>query len=115
MATVGNSFNQPVDNLPNSVTHATFGDDFNQSVDNLPNNLIELALTSTCQIKNSIPENIEKNKILFHNRDKNNYTIKNIPYHIKEIKINNKNKIYYLQKIPFECKVVDEQDNEVFI
>ncbi len=38
----GNSFNQHVDNLPNSITHLTFGNSFNQPVDNLPNSITHL-------------------------------------------------------------------------
>ena len=35
-------FNQPVGNLPKTLTHLTFGFRFNQPVDNLPKNLIQL-------------------------------------------------------------------------
>ena len=35
----GNRFNQPVDNLPDSLEWIMFSVDFNQSVDKLPNSL----------------------------------------------------------------------------
>ncbi len=35
-------FNQPVDQLPNSLTHLTFGCYFNQPVDKLPNSITHL-------------------------------------------------------------------------
>jgi hypothetical protein len=52
--TFGDEFNQPLDNLPQSLTHLeesrrsclthlTFNREFNQSVDNLPENLIYLS------------------------------------------------------------------------
>ena len=37
-------FNQPVDNLPNSIQTLTFGYCFNQTVDNLKNSIQNLAL-----------------------------------------------------------------------
>lgn len=40
--TFGDDFNQPVDNLPQSLTHLTFGHDFNQPVDNMPQSLTHL-------------------------------------------------------------------------
>ena len=112
--TFGDAFNQLVNDLPNALTHLTFGDAFNQLVDNLPNNLIEFAFSYASQIKNSIPENIEKIKILFNYYDKYTDTIENIPCHIKQIKINDKTQIHYFKKIPFGCKVVDEENNELF-
>ncbi len=33
-------FNQPINNLPNSITHLTLGWYFNQPIDNLPNSII---------------------------------------------------------------------------
>ena len=35
-------FNQPIDNLPDSLTHLSFGDNFNQTVDKLPNSITHL-------------------------------------------------------------------------
>ena len=41
---VGNYFNKPVNNLPNSLTHLVFGKSFNLPVDNLPCSLTHLTL-----------------------------------------------------------------------
>ncbi len=38
--TLGYKFNQLINNLPNSITHLTVGHDFNQPIDNLPNTII---------------------------------------------------------------------------
>ena len=40
--TFGTSFNQLVEMLPNSIIKLTFGNNFNQQVDNLPNSIISL-------------------------------------------------------------------------
>lgn len=40
----GPQFNQPVDFLPDTITHATFGRQFNQLIDHLPTNLKYLKL-----------------------------------------------------------------------
>ena len=37
-------FNQPVNSLPNSITHLTFGYNFNQRADNLPYNLKKIKI-----------------------------------------------------------------------
>ena len=37
-------FNQPINNLPNSITHLTLGLDFNQPINNLPNSITNLTL-----------------------------------------------------------------------
>ncbi len=41
---MGDSFNQPIDNLPNTLTLLKLGYSFNQSIDNLPNTIKELTL-----------------------------------------------------------------------
>jgi hypothetical protein len=52
-------FNQPVDNLPISLTHLTFGMYFNQPVDNLPKNLTYLKFGhSFNQPVDNLPENL---------------------------------------------------------
>jgi hypothetical protein len=113
---VGDEFNQPVNNLPNSITHLTVGFEFNQPVDNLPKSIKELAFYSGYKIKGNIPENIENIYIIFSGyEDEHNLIFDNIPCHIKQIKINNRSKINYLKKIPFGCKVVDDNDNEIFL
>jgi hypothetical protein len=40
--TLGNKFNQKIDNLPCSITHLTLGDNFNQKIDNLPCSITHL-------------------------------------------------------------------------
>ena len=62
MATFGYWFNQKVDNLPSSLTHAIFGDEFNQKIDNLPFNLKDI--------------NILQNKIIL---------LKKIPFDCKRV------------------------------
>jgi hypothetical protein len=133
--TFGNRFNQKVDSLPNNLTHLTFGYSFNQLVNSLPNNLtkltfgwkfnqlvnslpsslIEIGFWSHSKIKNNIPNSIEFLNIFFWLDDKYNQLIENIPSNVKEIKINHRNKAYYLKKIPFGCKVVDESGKEIFL
>jgi hypothetical protein len=70
-------FNQPIFNLPNSLTHLTLGFLFNQEINNLPNSLTHLKLgncfnqeiynlplrlktinISKCKFKKSIKENL---------------------------------------------------------
>ena len=63
-----------------------------------------MAFSFGSQIKNSILENIEKIKILFYDNDKYNYTIENIPCHIKQIKINKKKKIIIKKKCHLNVK-----------
>ncbi len=38
-------FNQPIDNLPNSISHLTLGRYFNQPIINLPNSITNLTLS----------------------------------------------------------------------
>src|SRR5690606_3846177 len=42
--TLSNSFDEPVDNFPQTLKILTFGSSFNQSVDNLPSSLQKLTL-----------------------------------------------------------------------
>lgn len=57
--TFGDSFDQPVDNLPIHLTHLTFGNDFNRSLDKLPKNLTHLTFgNSFNQPINNLPKNI---------------------------------------------------------
>jgi len=107
-------FNQPVSYLPNSITHLTFGCYFNQPVDNLPKSIKKLGFSSNSKIKNNIPENIEDIEIIFFGFHYDSI-VENIPCHIKKIKINRRDKINYLKKIPFGCKVVDEEEKEIFL
>ena len=43
-----------------------------------------------------------------------NQKVENLPFNLKEIKIN-KYKINLLKKIPFGCKIVDEYNKEIFM
>ena len=57
--TFSNHFNQLVDNLPNSITHLTFGRHFNQSVDELPNSITHLIFGSAFnQSVDNLPKNL---------------------------------------------------------
>jgi len=108
--TFGHCFNQNVNNLPKKLTHLTFGKEFNQNINNLT--FIKcLGFSSNSYIKNNIPDFITKIYIIFYENYKNNEYITNLPPTIQEIKINNKNKIHYLKKIPYGCIVKDENDN----
>ena len=40
----GSIFNQPMDNLPNTIANLTLGSSFNKSIDNLPNSITNLIL-----------------------------------------------------------------------
>jgi hypothetical protein len=53
------SFNQPVDNLPKTITHLTFGSKFNQLVNNLPKSLKYLTFGYDFnQPVDKLPENL---------------------------------------------------------
>lgn len=112
---LGTCFNQPVDNLPNKLTHIIFNDDFNKRVDNLPKSIIEIGFWSGCKIRDYLPNKIEQIKIFFYDYDKQNETIYNLPSNIKKIIVNSALNIHRLKKIPFDCKVYDEEENEIFL
>ena len=113
-------FNKELCDLPLNTKVIIFEEDyskkqhslFNQPVNNLPNTIKELGFFSNSNIKNNIPEFISNIKILFRNNDEYNQQIDNIPCHIKKIIIN-KTKVHFLKKIPFGCKIFDENDNEI--
>lgn len=107
------SFNHPIDKLPNSLTHLILGDSFTQSIDNLPKNIKELGFTSGCSVINHIPINIENIRILFYDHSLFDKPIDNIPVHIKQIKISMTEKLHYINKIPFGCKIVDNDNNTI--
>lgn len=109
----GYNFNHPVDKLPNSLTHLILGDLFSQSIDNLPKNIKELGFLSGCSAINHIPTNIENIRILFYDISLHDKSIDNIPIHIKQIKIYMTEKIRYIKKIPFGCKIVDKNNNTI--
>ena len=79
------------DNLPKNLTHLIFGFNFSQSVDNLPENLIHLRFGY-----------------------KFNQKIDNLPLNIKQIKMY-KQQIHLLKKVPFECKIIDDDNKEIFL
>ena len=84
-------FNQLVDKLPNNLTHLTFGCYFDKLVNNLPNFLKNLTFG-----------------------DNFNQKVDNLPNNLKQLKIF-ETPVYYLKKIPFGCRIIDEDDNEIFI
>ncbi len=112
--TFGIRFNQSVENLPANLTHLTFGYEFNQSVNSLPDTIKELTYWSKSKL-NNIPTSIEYTNIIFSKYDKYNKVIDNLPINVKIIRINKPDKAHYLKKIPFGCKVVDENEKEIFI
>ena len=105
----GDEFNQPIDNLPKNLTVIAVGWKFNQSTENLPSTITELSFYSNNKIKNNIPINAKFLNIYFCEYDEYNETIENISCNIKNIKINRKNKIHYLKKIPFGCTVTNKK------
>jgi hypothetical protein len=104
--TFGNYFDQPVDKLPNSITHLTFGNYFNQPVDKLPNSIIHLTFCTNYSYYSNIPEHITVIKINYklYKRD---YIMNNFPPHIKEIHLDSSNNLKLINKIPFGCKIFD--------
>lgn len=56
----GDKFNQPINNLPNSITNLTFGRDFNQEINIYPINLTHLTISNEVKhlIKN-IPSQVK--------------------------------------------------------
>jgi hypothetical protein len=115
--------------LPDSLTHLTFGFIYNQKIKEkvLPTNLTclifdscysqeieptviplsvrELGFYSYNSLKNNIPYFIETVNIFFDYSDTYTQKISNIPITVKKIKINNKDKIHFLEKIPFDTVV----------
>ncbi len=82
----------------------------------MPSKLIEIGFWSHHhKIKNNIPKTIEFINIYFDRSDLYNETIENIPSNVKEIRINKPEKVHYLKKNPFGCKVVDGLGNEIFL
>ena len=59
--TFGEDFNQPVDNLPPNLKYLTFGEDFDKSVDYLPDGLVVLKFgTYFNQSIDNLPNSIQK-------------------------------------------------------
>jgi hypothetical protein len=122
-------FNQPINNLPDSITCLVLSEHFNQPIYKLPKNLENLYLGNKFSHglhnfpenlkrittrykwlhKHKIPECVEKIYILFDIFD--NVPIDNLPLNITQIIINDKNKIHLFKKIPWGCKIFDEKKN----
>jgi hypothetical protein len=81
---LGEYFNQPIDNLPNSITHLELGLRFNQSIDNLPNSITYLKLGSKFNKPiNNLPNSIIGIYVMY----KNQFNLLPKKYHsITEIK-----------------------------
>jgi hypothetical protein len=124
--TFGENFNQPVGhqgcedincprNLPNSITHLKFGRDFNQSVNNLPNSITHLTFGRFFnQPVDYLPNSITH--LTFGK--KFNQKVDILPLFLQQIKINSNNKTQILsitKKIPFGCKILNKNDEEVFL
>jgi hypothetical protein len=103
-------FNNNIVTLPNSITHLNLSLCFNKIINNYPTSLVELSFWCT-SINNSIPDFIENIIIYFDNNDKYNEYVTNIPPNIKKIKINKKEKVHFISKIPFGCTITDLDDN----
>ena len=104
-------FNKSVDNLPNNLTYLTFGAGFNQPVDNLPSNLTHLILGGCFdQLINNLPENLTHLTFGFNF----NQSMDNLPLNIKKINMFNHQK-HLLKKVPFDCKVFDKNNGEIFV
>ena len=59
--TFGEDFNQPVDNLPSNLKYLTFGDEFNKPVDFLPDGLLVLKFgTYFEQSIDNLPDSIQE-------------------------------------------------------
>jgi hypothetical protein len=124
-------FELPMENIPNFITHITFHIMPKYSIEKLPNtithltlryanlkpikhfptSLIELGFHSKCVVKNNIPLSVESVKIFFEDNDNYNGYITNLHVVIKHIKINLKNKIKFITKIPFNSIITDMDDN----
>lgn len=64
--TFRHNFHQPLNNLPNRVTHITFGQCFNRSLANLPNNIAITTFGDHCnQPLTNLPNSITKNTFLY--------------------------------------------------
>lgn len=134
----GVNFNQQVNNLPNLITHLTLGEKFNKQVNNLPNSIAQLEIYSIMYdklitkypislteitfrnisvIKNNIPDSVNCINILFDDlqslssNKSADFDLSNIPANIKQIRINDKDKLKYITKIPFGCIITDFKNN----
>ena len=109
--TFGFWFNQEVDNLPNNLTHLIFGWHFDQSVDNLPKNLTHLTFGYRFNQKiDNLPQTLTHLTV----RRLFNQKVDNLPSNIKHINIYQR-QFNLFKKIPFDCKIIDEDNKEIFL
>jgi hypothetical protein len=113
--TLSDEFNQLFDEgiLPKKLTYLSLGKSFCQLLNNLPESVLELEIHSCYKYINNLPHFIEKITILFDTDDTHNKIITNLPMSIKHIKINIKEKLHFIKKIPFGCLITDLIDNEI--
>ena len=102
--TLSGEFNQPFNEgiLPQKLTYLSLGNSFCQLLNNLPESVLELEIHSCYKYINNLPYFIEKLTILFDTDDTHNKIITNLPVNIKHIKINIKEKLHFIKKIPFD-------------
>jgi hypothetical protein len=70
-----------------------------------------LGFCCVSDIKNNIPDFIEKVFIYFFEDDSDNKKITNLPITIKEIIVNLKKKIHFIEKVPYGCIIKDMNGN----
>ena len=83
-------FNQPVDNLPNSLKSLTFGSNFNQPLNNIPDSVSYLELGRQYSHK-----------------------ITKFPSSLKKIKIPDINNYYY--SFPNNIEIIDDLSSEMLL
>ncbi len=86
----GDKFNQPIDYLPDGITHLRFGMKFNQPIDNLPQTLKYLNISSDecayCEFNqpiDNLPNSLEWLCIILNK--KFNHPIDNLPIGLKKL------------------------------
>ena len=79
-------FNQPIDNLPNSIKYLMLGNHFDQPINNLPNSLIKLNLG---QYFNHPVDNLPNTIIELELDDSFNQPINNLPQSLKYLTLGN--------------------------
>ena len=100
-------FNQPVDNLPNSITHLTFGWNFKKTVNNLPHSITHLSFKDYFnQPVNNLPNSITHLTFGYYF----NQLVDNLPSSLQEINFNNgsnskKDILSIIKKVPFGCRI----------
>ncbi len=89
---LGNEFNKPLDNLPNTLESLFLGDEFNNFIDNLPNKLKKLSIQSTVFNKSidKIPDSIKYLKIGHDCSNNFKQRIHKLPKSLEIIEIYNK-------------------------